>query len=121
MTTSRPAITRAIRGLGADINRARRVRRMSTTDFAARMGVSRATLNRLEKGDPGVSIGNVAAALQALGELDRLSGLMDPGSDDAALLITGHSLPKRIRNAPRPAATIRQTRPDAEDPEGRAF
>ena len=120
MSTSRPIIIRAIRQLGADINRARRVRHMSTTDFASRIGVSRATLGRLEKGDPGVSIGNIAAALQALGELDRLSSLIDPGSDDAALLITGRSLPKRIRNSSPPVATG-QTRHSSVDPEGLSF
>ncbi|MDE0113127.1 MAG: helix-turn-helix transcriptional regulator [Albidovulum sp.] len=99
MTTLRPSIARAVRQLGSDINRARRARRMPTSDFASRMGVGRSTLARLERGDPGVSIGNVAAALAALGELQRLSGLIDPSKDDAALLLSGRDLPQRIRTA----------------------
>ena len=103
MTSTRPAIARAVRHLGSDINRARRARRMSTADFAARMGVGRSTLARLEKGKPGVSIGALAAAMAALGELHRLSELIDPGSDDAALLLAGRTLPKRIRSPAKPA------------------
>lgn len=97
----RPVIDRSIRQLGRDIARARRVRRMSTEDFAARMGVSRSTLARLERGDPGISIGNLAAALQALGELDRLRELVDPARDDAGLLLSGQSIPQRIRRTRR--------------------
>ena len=103
MTSTRPAIARAVRHLGSDINRARRARRMSTADFAARMGVGRSTLARLERGKPGVSIGALAAALAALGELHRLSELIDPSSDDAALLLTGRELPQRIRSPGRRA------------------
>ena len=63
------------------------------------MGVSRSTLVRLERGDPGISIGNLAAALQALGELHRFGELMDPARDDAGLLLSGRTIPKRIQRA----------------------
>lgn len=105
MTVLRPSVARAIRQLGSDINRARRVRRMPTADFASRMGVGRSTLARLERGDPGVSIGSVAAALAALGELQRLSGLIDPSRDNAALLLSGRDLPERIRTPVKGAST----------------
>lgn len=65
------------------------------------MGVSRSTLVRLERGDPGISIGIVAAALQALGELHRLRELMDPAKDDAGLLLSGRTIPQRIRRTRR--------------------
>lgn len=70
-------------------------------DFAERMGVSLGTLARLERGEPGVSIGAFAMALLALGELRRLADVLDVSKDDTGLLLDLASLPRRIR---RPAA-----------------
>ena len=64
-------VERILRKLGADIAIARRVRRTSTIDMSERMGVTRGTLRRLEKGDPGVSLNTLAMALSALGTSDR--------------------------------------------------
>ena len=51
--------------LGKKIKLARKVRRMSEMNLAARIGIARSTLQRIEKGDPVVEIGLVfeAAAL----------------------------------------------------------
>jgi transcriptional regulator with XRE-family HTH domain len=89
-------VARILRKLGADIAIARRVRQISTTDMAERMGVSRGTLRRLEKGDPGVSLNTLAMALSALGTSDRLTDLMDQAVDDIGLMTTRSALPKRI-------------------------
>lgn len=51
---------------------------------------------RLEKGEEGVSAGTLAMALLVLGEIDRLDDLLDPASDDTALLLDRDTLPKRI-------------------------
>lgn len=53
--------------LGARLALARGRRKLSTTLFAERMGVSRNTLARLERGDPGVSLGMYLKALRILG------------------------------------------------------
>ena len=66
-------------------------------DFAARMDVSPGTLSRLEAGDAGVSVGALAMAFLALGELRRLDELIDVSKDDTGLLLDVDSLPKRIR------------------------
>ena len=71
-----PSIARGIARLGQDISRARRARRISTTDMAARMGVGRSTLHRLEQGDPGVSLNTLAMALSVLELFDRLAELV---------------------------------------------
>lgn len=92
-----PAIARAVQQLGHDIALARRSRRISTTDFAAQMGVSRATLQRLEAGDAGCSINTLAAALNALGRLDLLSGIIDQTKDDVGLLMMRGAVPQRVR------------------------
>ena len=47
----------ALRLLGKRIELARKGRRMSEHDLAARAGIARGTLRRLEKGDPTVAVG----------------------------------------------------------------
>jgi hypothetical protein len=45
--------------------------RITVADLSARLGVSRATLLRLEKGDPGAGAGAYVTAFLALGIADR--------------------------------------------------
>lgn len=92
-----PSVQRTLRALGRDIGIARRKRRMAVADFAVRMGVSQGTLVRLEKGEAGVSIGALAMALLALGELHRLEDLLDVSRDETGLLLDLDNLPRRIR------------------------
>lgn len=87
---------RAIEALGANIKTARLKRRISVKDFAERASVSERTIIRLEKGDDGVSIGTLAMACLVLGEIERVSSLLDPGSDETGLLLDREALPKRI-------------------------
>lgn len=97
-------LDRALVDLGDNLRQARLRRGMSVDDFALRIDVNRKTVMRLEKGDSGVSIGVLGRALVVLGEEKRLATLMDPGSDDAGLLMDRKRLPKRIR---KPAKTVR--------------
>ena len=87
---------RALQTLGRNIKTARIKRRISIKGFAERIGVSESTIMRLEKGDDGVSIGTLAMACLVLGELERVSDFLDPGSDDTGLLMERDALPKRI-------------------------
>ena len=59
-------MARALRKLGHDIRDARRRRRIPVMIFAERASISRMTLNKTEKGDPGVSLGTYATVLFAL-------------------------------------------------------
>lgn len=92
-----PSAAAAVRRLGESIQLARRRRRVRQRDLAARMGVSVSTLRALEAGSPGVSIGNVAMALLALGNLALLDELSDAGRDDIGLFEDMAALPKRVR------------------------
>ena len=98
-----PSVQRTLRALGRDIRIARKKRRFPVADFAARMGVSPGTVVRLERGEPGVAVGVVAMALLALGELNRLEGLLDVSRDDTGLMLDIDSLPQRIRRRSRSA------------------
>ncbi len=90
-------VKRALRKLGNDIRDARRRRRIPTQVMAERAGVSRTTLLKVEKGDPGVSFGTVATVLFVLGLLDGLSQLSDVRYDQVGLDLADEWLPQRIR------------------------
>lgn len=65
--------------------------------MAERAFISRATLARAERGDPGVSLGIYATLLFVLGMTDRLADLADPRTDRLGLMLDEEQLPKRIR------------------------
>lgn len=90
-----PARTALVR-LGRDLALARRRRRISTTDMAARLFVSRNTLWRLERGDPSVAIGTLATAVFVLQFHDRLAALAAPDRDAIGLDLETAALPRRI-------------------------
>ena len=98
--TPRAAI--AISTLGRNINIARRKRRLSQRDLAAMMGVSVSTVRRLEGGDPGISLGVLAMAFIALGNIRRFSEVLDVATDDIGLLADQEKLPHRIRKRKHP-------------------
>lgn len=97
-------VGRALRKLGHDIRDARRRRRIPLAVAAQRASISRMTLIRIERGDPGVAVGSYAATLFVLGMVNRLSELADPGRDTVGLQLEEEHLPQRIRHARRKPA-----------------
>nr|MDP2189996.1 helix-turn-helix transcriptional regulator [Rhodoferax sp.] len=65
-----PSVTKQLAAFGERLRLARKRRKLLTVLFAERLGVSRETLRRLEKGDPTIAIGTYMSALRVLG-LDR--------------------------------------------------
>jgi len=90
-------VSRALRKLGHDMRDARRRRRIPVAILAERASISRMTLNKVEKGDPGVSLGTYATILFALGMADRLADVADPRYDTVGLELEEEQLPERIR------------------------
>src|SRR6266446_1464418 len=90
-------VTRTLRKLGHDLRDARRRRRIPVAILAQRASISRTTLNKVEKGDPGVSLGAYATVLFALGMADRLADVADPRHDAVGLDLEEEHLPQRIR------------------------
>jgi transcriptional regulator with XRE-family HTH domain len=117
----------AVRRLGEHIRIARLKRRLGTRDFARRMGTSESTLARLERGEPGTSIGTIAMALLVLGEIHRLEDLLEPATDATGLVLDREALPKRIdkpRRKRQDIARVGETRKTPEQPsddEGMGF
>ncbi len=92
-------VTRALRKLGHDIKDARRRRRIPMAIAAQRASISKPTLIKVERGDPGVSIGSYATVLFVMGMADRLSDLIDSKNDPVGLQLEEEHLPQRIRGA----------------------
>ncbi len=80
-----PQALNALRELGSHLALARVRRDESLRAWAKRIGVSVRTVQRLERGDPGVGMGVYAAALWLMGRADALSALGDPALDRGAL------------------------------------
>lgn len=82
----------AVMLLGKLIRLARKERRLSAAELAERAGISRGTLQRIEKGDPKVEIGVMfeAATLVGVNLFDadngRLSGKIARADDKLALM-----------------------------------
>lgn len=91
----------ALRLLGQEIRLARKRRRMSEADLAARVGIARSTVQLIEKGDPKVEIGLVfeAAAITGVSlfgaDLAALRDRQDRVADKLALLPQSVRRPKR--------------------------
>jgi hypothetical protein len=128
------AARRAIAALGADINEARRRRRLPLDVIAARALTTRQTVARIERGDPRVAIGTWAAVLYALGLVEGLGTLAEPTHDAVGHALDKERLPRRARlvsrmpgssagspadapaDAPAPAAPGRRGRPSEPRP-----
>jgi transcriptional regulator with XRE-family HTH domain len=71
-----PGLSRILGGFGERLKVARLRRRYSADMVAQRAGIARATLYRIELGDPGVSLGNYTRVMQVLRleeDLNRLA------------------------------------------------
>ena len=78
----------------AQLRLARRVRQ---GEAAVRAGLSRATAQRIEKGDPGVAIGALLRYLDAIAPGMNLLQLLS-GDDPAIIALERRSRPQRVRD-----------------------
>jgi transcriptional regulator with XRE-family HTH domain len=94
-----PRYQRLAEALGGRLRLARLRRRMSATEMAERMGVSRMTLYSLERGELSVGLGVLVRALGVLGL-----------EDDIARIAADDDLGRRLTDAAlRPARRSRRT------------
>ena len=101
------AARQALVKLGADIAVARKKRRISTVSMAERAFISRATLYKVEKGDPTVSMGIYATVLAILGLAGGLAQVADRINDALGLDLDEDRLPKKIMPVRRVSRRIR--------------
>lgn len=83
-----PRLRRILSGVGENLKLARLRRKYSTEIVAQRAGITRVTLSKVEKGDPGVAFGIYARVMQVL----RLE-------DDLAKLALDDVLGRRLQDA----------------------
>ncbi|MDH0865068.1 helix-turn-helix domain-containing protein [Mitsuaria sp. GD03876] len=88
--------------LGARISLARRARRLTQPDLAAKAGIGLSTVLAIEKGTPTVQIGSVLMALWALGLEGTFDTLSRLGSDRELSELMTDSVPLRVRHKRRP-------------------
>jgi transcriptional regulator with XRE-family HTH domain len=88
--------------LGNNLRVARKRRGIPQSLMAERLMISTDTLQRMERGDPSVSIGTWASALWLMGAQHRLSALLAPAADAEGLARDLDDLPERIHEPPGP-------------------
>ena len=98
-----PSLTRLLEQVGENVKLARLRRRYAAETVANRAGIARATLYRIEQGDPSVSLGNYARVLQVLRLEEDLKGLA--ADDLLGRKLQDAALGKRAR-APKRRSTL---------------
>jgi hypothetical protein len=94
-----PTVARSLKRLGVNISKARRRREVDQATFATLMGVSLASLKRLEAGKPGIGLHTFVRALLALQRLDDFDQLLEAPNDKIGLIHQDDNLPKRVRKS----------------------
>jgi transcriptional regulator with XRE-family HTH domain len=95
-----------LKKLGSDLKNARKRRNIKTASMAEKMGVTRATLDRMEKGEPTVSIGVYLTAIYTLDsshskKLKEITSIFSREKDIWGKNILDSDLPKRVRGMPK--------------------
>jgi DNA-binding XRE family transcriptional regulator len=92
-----------LKKLGSDLKNARKRRNIKTASMAEKIGVTRATLDRMEKGEPSVSIGVYLTAIYTLDsrKLKEFTSLFSREKDVLGKNILDSDLPKRVRGMPK--------------------
>lgn len=83
--------------LGSRIRLARLRRKLRQEDLAAKIGRTRATVIAIERGSPKTEIGAYVSALWALGLLEELDLVADPGLDRDGQALSFSVSDKRVR------------------------
>ena len=83
--------------LGRQLARLRIARRVKQVDAALRSGLSRNTVYRLEKGDPGVALGQILRYLEAIAPGSTLLDLLSE-RDPALLALDARERTMRVRD-----------------------
>lgn len=90
-------VEKSLLAFGNNLKIARLKRRLPQAVVAERAGISVLTLQKLESGASGVSLGNCAAVLFALGFDTPFSDIASPNNDPLGQRLVEMELPKRAR------------------------
>lgn len=87
----------AIQRFGGNIARARKRRGLKQVELAAKAGISKVTMQSVERGAPTTGIGGYFACAWALGLADELANLLAPERDEEGKAFEARLTPKRVR------------------------
>ncbi len=92
-----PELAKEAENLGMLMARLRHARRVKQQEAALRAGMSRNSAYRLEKGDPGLAIGQILRYLEAIAPGTTLLELLSQ-SDPALEILGRREKKRRVRN-----------------------
>lgn len=93
-----PAQTKlAARAMGENIATWRKLVGITSNELAAKAGVSRPTISRLESGDPSVSLATFLNVCRSLSILNQVVDATDPYETDLGRARSDQQLPQRVR------------------------
>ncbi|GAB1254101.1 hypothetical protein [Desulfovibrio falkowii] len=92
------SVRAGLKKLGLALKKARLRRRIPMEIISDRAGISRETLSKIQNGDPGVSMGNYASVIFALGFGTEWMKLADLSNDPVGMAFDEERLPKRARS-----------------------
>ena len=95
--TTPGAVADRVTQLGQRIRAARTRRKLRREDLAQRAGVSRSTMEAIERGELTTGIGAYVRALWAMGLDQELDLVADPGLDRDGLALELSAVTKRVR------------------------
>lgn len=78
-------IYKVVSELGLGVKKARRAQRISQASLAAKMGVSVGSIQRIENGEPGISISMFAMAFATLDSLQRFQEVLNPPTEENSM------------------------------------
>lgn len=93
-----PKTKLAAKQIGENIATWRKLYGLTSQDLADKAAVSRATISRLENGDPTVSFETFLNACRALSTLDAVVEATDPYETDLGRIRADQTLPQRVRS-----------------------
>lgn len=100
-----PSLRRNLQALGADIRIARLKRGLSVQMMTERTGLSKATYQKIEKGNPRVAMAGYAMVFHVLGFEAQLARVAAAEQDEVGLSLDRARLPQRIRTKREPRAS----------------
>ncbi|NMM20951.1 MAG: helix-turn-helix domain-containing protein [Rhodoferax sp.] len=90
-------LTQQVTLLGLRIRGARQARRLRLEDIADKTGLSRKTVEAVERGEPSTSLGAYVAVLGCMSLTQELDLIADPGLDREGLALRFSVAEKRVR------------------------
>jgi len=91
------SVALALQRFGRNIARARKRRGLKQIELADKAGISKVTMQSVERGSPTTSIGTYFACAWVLGLFDELSNPLAPERDEEGKAFEARLTPKRVR------------------------